>query len=129
MHKNPDIEYQYIRWCQRKLNKVLEYQQDEGYLSYKPGNILMVHIDTGKTAEKMTKRRVFYDRLAEFIEYKYGNVICRLLVGVKINSADKNSTHFVTVPIYHTRFVAKNKDSIPKNVKSFYVEEAYKSED
>ena len=129
MHKNPDIEYQYIRWCQRKLNKVLEYQQEEGYLSYKQGNILMVHIDTGKTAEKMTKRRVFYDRLAEFIEYKYGNVICRLLVGVKINSTDKNSTHIVTVPIYHTRFVAKNKDSIPKNVKSFYVEEAYKSED
>ena len=87
----------------------------------------MVHIDTGKTADKMTKRRVFYDRLAEFIEYKHGNVRCKLLVGVKINSSDKNPREDVTVPIYHTKFVAKNRESIPNNVKAFYVQDAYQS--
>ena len=125
MHNDPELEYQYIRWCERKLSQVMQYQKVHGYLDYEPGNILMVHIDTGKTADKMTKRRVFYDRLAEFIEYKHGNVTCRLLVGVKINSTAKEPRRVVTVPIYHTKFVAKNRESIPSNVKDYYVHEAY----
>ena len=131
MHKDPELEYQYIRWCERKLGKVLEYQKDHGYLDYQPGNIIMVHIDTGKTAEKMTKRRVFYDRLAEFIGYEYGNVKCKLFVGVLIHSNNKKNKkkdpyiYEVTVPIYHTKFVAKNKESIPKNVADYYVQDAY----
>lgn len=131
MQKNPDYEYQYIRWCERKLSDVLDYQRSQGYLDYKNGNILMVHIDTGKTADKMMKRRVFYDRLGEFVRYEYGNVVVRLFVPVKItNKKKKNGEEyegeiFVTVPIYHTRFVAKNKESIPKNVADYHVDKAY----
>ena len=124
MHNDPELEYQYIRWCERKLGNAIAYQQIQGYLKYERGNILMVHIDTGKTASKMTKRRSFFDRLAEFIEYNHGNVVVRLFVPVRTSSGSK-PVYDVTLPVYHTKFVAKNRESIPKNIQDYYVMGAY----
>jgi hypothetical protein len=107
--------------------KVLGQQQMAGLLKYEPGNILMVHIDTGKTTDKMEKRRVFFDRLGEFIRYDHGNVVVRLDVGVRISSGSA-PRYVVTIPIYHTKFVAKNRDSVPSNIQDYYVKDAYVQE-
>jgi hypothetical protein len=91
---------------------------------YKPGNILMVHVDTGKTTEKMEKRRSFYDRIGEFIEYVHGNVKVKLDVPIRISSGSA-PVKVIVVPVYHTKLVAKNRASIPANVKDYYVTQAY----
>ena len=127
MQNNPDLEYQYIRWCERKLNKALNYQESQKMLSYERGNILMVHVDTGKTTEKMEKRRSFYDRIGEFIEYVHGNVKVKLDVPIRISSGSV-PVNVIVVPIYHTKLVAKNRASIPANVKDYYVTQAYQGE-
>lgn len=113
MQENIELEYQYIRWCEQKLNFVLNQQNMYGLLKYEPGDILLVHLDKGKTSNKFEKRRTFWDRCGEFIEYINGNVKVRLMTPVKISIAANPRTE-VVVPIYHTRFLAKNKESIPK---------------
>ena len=127
MHSNPEVEYQYIRWCERKLDNVIDTQREQRMLEYQRGNILMVHIDTGKTTEKLEKRRSFYDRIGEFLEYVHGNVKVRLDVPIKISSGG-TPVRIVVVPIYHTKFVAKNRSVIPENVKDYYVVDAYVDE-
>ena len=126
MQSNIELEHQYIRYCRRVLNNALEQQQRNGLLQYKPGNILKVHVDTGKTASKMIKRRTFYDRLGTFIRYDHGNVVVRLMVPINITTTQER--YEITVPIWHTKFVAKNSESIPHDVKEFYVMEAYRED-
>ena len=121
MQNNPDLEYQYIRWCEQKLNYIINQQKLHGLLNYQPGNILLVHLDKGKTSNKFEKRRTFWDRCGEFVEYINGNVRVRLLTPVKIATNSDPRTD-VVVPIYHTRFLAKNKYSIPEGfVKNYTV--------
>ena len=127
MHNNPDIEYQYIRWCERKLSNVIDTQREQKLLEYQKGNILMVHIDTGKTAEKMEKRRSFYDRIGEFIAYVHGNVKVKLDVPIRISSSSA-PVDTVVIPIYYTKFVAKNRSEIPENVNDYYVTQAYQGD-
>ena len=121
MQTDPDIEYQYIRWCERKLNNVLDYQHQQKLLEYQPGNILMVHIDNGKTSDKHEKRRRFFDRLGEFVRYDYGNVVVKLLVKpVRVNTRAVPKIE-VTVPIYHTKYVSKNLATLPKSYNDYYI--------
>ena len=121
MQEHPEIEYQYIRWCERQLSKVIANQKQLGYLNYEPGNVLMVHIDKGKTSEKHEKRRRFFDKLGEFVRYDHGNVVVNMLVkGVRIHSQGENVVQ-LTVPIYHTRFVSKNIRTIPPEYKDYYI--------
>jgi hypothetical protein len=47
--------------------------------SFKRGNILMIHLDLSKTAFSYMKRRRLFNELAEFIEYRNGNLVCKLL--------------------------------------------------
>ena len=126
MQSNIELEHQYIRYCQRVLGDVLEQQQLNGLLQYKPGNILKVHVDTGKTASKMIKRRAFYDRLGTFIRYDHGNVVVRLMVPINITKTQER--YEITVPVWHTKFVAKDSASIPRDVKEFYVMKAYRAD-
>ena len=115
------MEYQYIRWCQQKLNYIINRQELHGLLNYQPGNILLVHLDKGKTSNKFEKRRTFWDRTGEFVEYINGNVRVKLLTPVKI-ATNSNPRTDIVVPIYHTRFLAKNKQSIPEGfVKNYTV--------
>ncbi len=121
MQSNPELEYQYIRWCERKLSEVIKAQREQQLLEYQPGNVLMVHIDKGKTSEKHEKRRRFFDKLGEFVRYDHGNVVVRLLVkDVRVNTRAKPKTE-ITVPIYHTRFVSKNIRTIPPEYKDYYI--------
>lgn len=121
MQTDPDIEYQYIRWCERKLNNVLDYQHQQKLLEYQVGNILMVHIDNGKTSDKHEKRRRFFDRLGEFVRYDYGNVVVKLLVKpVRVNTRAVPKIE-VTVPIYHTKYVSKNLATLPKSYNDYYI--------
>lgn len=119
MQENPELEHQYIRWCQQKLRQVLALQDSYGMTKYEKGNILLVHLDKGKTNNKFEKRRTYYDRLGEFIEYVNGNVKIKLLTPVRFGI---NPVYVVEVPSYHTQFLAKNKESIPQEyIKSYTV--------
>ena len=121
MQENPDVEYQYIRWCEKRLGEVIANQKLLGYLDYKPGNVLMVHIDTGKTSEKHKKRRRFFDRLGTFVQYDHGNVVVDMIVqDVRVHSSGKKK-HQVIVPIYHTKYVAKNIRSLPAQYRDYYI--------
>ena len=91
MQENPDLEYQYIRWCEQKLNQVLALQDNYGLTKYEKGNILLVHLDKGKTHNKFEKRRTYYDRLGEFMNYENGNVKIKLLTPVMIGARFEDS--------------------------------------
>ena len=121
MQENPDVEYQYIRWCEKRLNEVIANQKLLGYLDYKPGNVLMVHIDTGKTTEKHKKRRRFFDRLGTFVQYDHGNVVVDMIIqDVRVHSSG-NKKKRVIVPIYHTKYIAKNIQSLPAKYIDYYI--------
>ena len=77
----------------------------------------MVRIDLGKTSDKNEKRRRYYDRLGEFIEYVHGNVRVILNKPVLIGL---NYVNEVIIPIYNTKYVSKNKASIPVEVIRVY---------
>jgi hypothetical protein len=108
MTADVDKEWQYIRYCIEKLEIILQRQQ---YLQgYKPGNILLVHLEFGRTPEKFEKPRRYWNRVAEFIGYHHGNVMIRLL------STGKT----VVIPIYYTKFIANDVKSIPRELTSTY---------
>ena len=137
---NRDLEWEYIRMCDERLMNVLRYQQMIGMQSYERGNILMVHLDLGKTANRDEKRRRHFDRLGEFIEYVNGNVRVRKTdnrdekrrrhfdrlgefieyvngnVRVRLNKPvryGQKNHDVVVIPIYFTKFVSKNAATIP----------------
>ena len=118
MENNSDIEYQYIRWNEQKLDYVLSLQDSYGLTKYEKGNILLVHLDKGKTKNKFEKRRTYYDRLGEFQNYENGNVKIKLLSPVMVGTKYVNEA---VVPAYHTQFLAKNKESIPKEYINSYI--------
>jgi hypothetical protein len=111
MMQNKDFEDQYIRYCTQRLLEVKQRQEFEGLLSYERGNILLLHCDLSKTAQRDEKRRRFWDRVGEFVQYNHGNVVVRLL-GSPINIG---STQYrvIDLPVYYTRLIAKNRDEIP----------------
>ena len=79
MQNDLDLEWRYIRMMKLKLRDINNKQQSKSLLSYKYGNIILVHLDRGKTQKKHEKRRRVFDEIAEFIRYQNGNVICKLL--------------------------------------------------
>jgi hypothetical protein len=111
-----DLEEVFIRENLYRLDDVNKLQHDEGLLNYKPQNILLVNLDESKTRRAMDKRRRVFGRLAVFEKYEYGNVSCRLIL------RDKNNNIFfgnpITIPIYHTKFVSNNFDSIPPSIRN-----------
>ena len=114
---NRDLEWEYIRMCDERLMNVLRYQQMIGMQSYERGNILMVHLDLGKTDNRDEKRRRHFDRLGEFIEYVNGNVRVRLNKPVRYGQKNHD---VVVIPIYFTKFVSKNAATIPAEVVRVY---------
>lgn len=121
MQEHLDVEYQYIRWCNNRLNEILANQYRLGYLDYQPGNILMVHIDKGKTSEKHNKRRRFFDKLGVFVTYDHGNVVVDMLVnGVRVSGRSHEKIRII-VPIYHTKYVCKNIKELPKEYRDYYI--------
>ena len=113
-----ELEWQYIRQCDEKLLEVMKYQQAYELTKYQRGDILMVRIDLGKTADKNEKRRRYYDRLGEFVEYVHGNV--RVILNKPVLITPTKRVNEVIIPVYNTKFVSKNKEPIPDDVIRVY---------
>lgn len=127
MMYDEELEWQYIRYCDMKLLKAKMRQKQYGLDQYKPGNILIVHLDTNKTKSKFEKKRRIFDRLAEFRGYVNGNAKVKLLQPVSIIVEDdqykkpkKELVSVAIVPLYCTRKISDDAESIPDNVKEVY---------
>ena len=116
-----DLEWSYIRKCDQKLEDVMNEQRLYGLHSYRKGNILMIHTELGKTADKHEKKRRIFDRIGEFVEYIHGNVRVILNRPILLSTGTKDTEiKDVIVPMYCTRFVANDKNSIPESVINIY---------
>lgn len=79
MQNDIDLEWKYIRKMRNKLQDINNKLSLKGLLTYKRGNIILIHLDKNKGSKMFDKRRRIFDEIAEFICYQNGNVICRLL--------------------------------------------------
>jgi hypothetical protein len=95
-----ELEAWYIRTQQLKLFDILQLQQP--FMTYKPGDLLLVHLSLAKTQSKFRKQRRNFNELAKFIKYEYGNVMAKLI----------KTDEEVILPIYYTKFVSKG--TIPR---------------
>lgn len=137
---NPDLEWRYIRKMKLKLQDIKEEQRLKGLLSYKLGNIILVHLELDKTQKKHEKRRRVFNEIAQFIKYENGNVICKLLNNYKTFNKDKNNRltlyntsnigrkpktdnekAIIEVPIIYTKFVCNNIDDLNNDYRSYFV--------
>ena len=57
VHVNRDLEWRYIRMMMNKFLDIKKQQKYKGLLNYKPGNIILIHLDKGETQKKHEKRR------------------------------------------------------------------------
>jgi hypothetical protein len=110
-----DLENVFIRENLYKLEEINKLQRDDGLFSYKPGNILLIHLDESKTKRAMDRRRRVFGRLAVFLQYEYGNVTCQLLMRDRANNVVR--TPPVTIPIYHTKLFANSFDTMPASIR------------
>ena len=122
MQNNVDLEWRYIRKMQMKLREINDKQRFKGLLSYNRGNIILVHLDKSKTQKKHEKRRRVFNEIAEFLEYRNGNVICKLLKPYQTVKKDepqekhskgrKRMTDaekaIIEVPIIYTKFICNS---------------------
>jgi hypothetical protein len=111
MESYHELENAWIRRCQSINEQVVRRQRNEGLWNYKFGDILLLSIDASKTSSKFEKRRRCFDKLGVFQQYLNGNVVVYLL-----NSNLQTIEIPVQVPIYFTRFCAKNKLQIPQSL-------------
>ncbi|KAA6383465.1 MAG: hypothetical protein EZS28_021007, partial [Streblomastix strix] len=71
---NSDIEGAFIRIKEEELNDLKQKQKAEGLFNFKQSNVLMIHLALAKTAFSYMKRRRQFNEVAEFVEYRNGNV-------------------------------------------------------
>jgi ABC-type microcin C transport system permease subunit YejB len=74
---------------------------------------LLIHLNEQKTEQKFDKRRRNFDQLAYFIRYDFGNVVCRPVVVTNEGSQITVTNIFVTIPIYFTKYISRDINSIP----------------
>ena len=110
-----DLERYFIRENEYKLEQINEMQEKANLRDYKPGNILLVHLDFAKTKSRFSKKRRVFNKLAEFISYDFGNVKCNVF-----NVTDKYVKNPVTLPIYYTKYLAENEKSIPQRYRELF---------
>jgi hypothetical protein len=112
VQNNPELEEYFIRRNQERLNDALKRQRYNKFFEYKPYDILLIHTPVGKTEEKFRKGRRQFNHLAEFVRYNCGNVMCKKLM---LRAGQPHvEEKLIEVPIYYTRYVANDIDSIPK---------------
>jgi hypothetical protein len=117
---NPEIEGAYIRHQTQVLKDIKQLQIKEGLLSYKPGNILMVHIPKNKTPATFDKHRRVFSDLAIFRRYENGNVMCTLLDMTRLKNPD------IELPVFYTRYVCENLNKLPKEyLQNFEIRTSY----
>jgi hypothetical protein len=104
---NSMIEHMYI------IEKNLEFDRVNHSLmekyQYLLGDILMCHIPVNESFR--VKRRKNFDTLAYFIKYLHGNVLIRTCY----------SNNEIAVPIYCTKFIAKNIDMLSEEAKRNFI--------
>ena len=100
MHTDVNKEWEYIRAKTEELNDVKREQMNKGFLNYKPGDKLRLHLEYAKTNESFAKRRRQFDRTGTFIEYINGN--CKVKLDKPLVSSTGAKISVVEVPIYYT---------------------------
>lgn len=114
MQNNIDLEWEYIRQKDRELNESYKKIHEAGLDKYKRGNILLLHLDRGKTNRSMEKRRRNFEDIGEFIKYEHGNVKCR-----HITKRDKDK-NIITVPIFYTKKIANDYSTLDEKYKKLF---------
>jgi hypothetical protein len=112
VQSSPGLEEHFIRKNKYKLEEIRQLQDEAGFYSYYPGNILLIHLDESKKNPFADKRRIF-NKLASFIRYQNGNVVCFLL----LKDEEMRLGRFrreIEIPIYNTKFLAFSQNQIPK---------------
>ena len=84
----------------RKYLKVIN--EINKYCDYKPGNVLLIHLNLSKTPAKHEKQRRKFSNLAIFKEFKNGNAIVGLLRP-------------------YTRYLCESVDKIPDNYIKYFL--------
>jgi hypothetical protein len=112
---NRDLEEYFIREHIEDSEKITEKQSIAGLFNYKRGNIILVHLDLSKTSQMFKKQRRAFNKLAEFQSYEHGNVKC-ILIKFEKNNYYMDSDEII-IPIYYTKFVSKDLDTIPNEYK------------
>ena len=145
VQNNVDLEWRYIRMMRLKLRDINDKQKAKSLLSYKNGNIILVHIDKSKTQKKHEKRRRVFNEIAEFIRYQNGNVLCKLLVPYQTFALLKSPTTkdaeklkpykpsdkgrvaqtdaekaVIEVPIIYTKFVCKSINELNNDFRHYF---------
>jgi hypothetical protein len=100
VQNNSEVENIFIREHMLKLREIKEKQRKKGLFNYTWGNVLLIHIPRYENV--FNKRRRYFNQLAQFEKYQYGNVVCNLYVNGKI------SNETITIPIYFTKFVCND---------------------
>jgi hypothetical protein len=125
MMMNPEIEWQYIRYCEDKVITVKEYQRSAGLAKCKAGNVLLIHLEKSKTSEKFEKQRRYWNTVGIFLDYSNGNV--RVLIMVRVPKQKRsgevhyvNEPEAVIVPIYFTRLVAESFETMKQALINTY---------
>jgi hypothetical protein len=67
VENDKDLEGLFIRKNKEKLEKIKTHQGLNGLFNYKPGNVLLVHLDFSRTAYKFMKKRRIFNALAIFL--------------------------------------------------------------
>ena len=125
MMQDEEKEWEYIRQKDEELKQAIRKQREKGLLSYKPGNVLLVHTDLSKTEDKHEKRRRRFDRLGVFLNYvgsTKANVRVKIYRPVLL-STSKNTSKYVNeivVPVYYTKRISDSVDTIPEAYKEIY---------
>ena len=131
VQENVDLEWRYIRMMRSKLQTIKNKMSLKGLLSYSPGNIILIHLEKGKTKKKHEKIRRVFNEIAVFFCYQNGNVICRLLKPYlnytpqkdgpfKFHPSSNTSDKYIKVPIIYTKFVCKSIESLPKDYIEYF---------
>jgi hypothetical protein len=110
---NPDLEEYFIRQQLSTLDNVNDLQYEEGFFNYKSGDVLLIHLNQSKTDQSMTRKRRIFNRLAIFLRYLNGNVMCNILT--REDDGDiVMFTKAIVLPIYFTKFVAPSLSELPR---------------
>ena len=111
MQCNPELEWEYIRYCETKLLKAKIHQSFVGLYNYIPGNVLMLHVNESKTSMKFNKVRRTFHCLGEFVRYDSGNVVVKPIT-VKNDRLTVDKHNIIVIPIYCTRKLADDVNSL-----------------
>lgn len=111
MQHNVDLEWQYIRMMRSKLQDI----NMRSLLTYHKGNIILVHIDYGKTQQKFQKQRRVFNEIAMFLAYDSGNVACKIF---NKQYTQKQPCDFV--PIIYTKLVANSYEELSDKYKAYF---------